>query len=143
VISADGLKGAFPAVVSLAKAAPELPRWQVTAFRARRTLINIVEIGGKCVDPDDVRFSLLDNGKIAGIHLFIPGFREGDVALTQIAYLMLDEALGEYDVETRLGLIKILSPETRTDSERYPFAELPALFDALIAKLEGKSGRPS
>jgi hypothetical protein len=41
--------------------------------------------------------------------LFIPGFREDDVALQQIGYLLLDGALGEYDVETRLGLIKMLS----------------------------------
>jgi hypothetical protein len=57
---------------------------------------------------------------MAGVYLFIPGFREDDVALKQIGYLFLDAALGEYDVETRLGLIKMLSPETQTDGDRYP-----------------------
>ena len=41
--------------------------------------------------------------------------QEDDVDLKQIGYLLLDEALGEYDVETRLGLIKMLSPETSTN----------------------------
>ncbi len=142
VISAGGIKRAFPAVVSLAKAAPTLDRWKVTAFRPRRSP-NIVEFRGKRVEPKDVQFSLLDNGKTAGIHLFIPGFQENDSDLKQIGYLLLDETLGEYDVESRLGLIKMLSPETRTDGVRYPLAELAARFDELVSQLEGRSGRPS
>jgi hypothetical protein len=50
VISASGIEKAFPAVVSLTKAAPTLDRWQVTAFRPRRTPTNIVELSGKRVD---------------------------------------------------------------------------------------------
>ena len=106
VISAAGIKRAFPAVVALMAAAPTLDRWELIAFRPRRPP-NIVEFRGKRVDPQDVQFTLLDNGKMTGINLFIPGFREDDVDLKQIGYLLLDEALGEYDVESRLGLIKI------------------------------------
>jgi hypothetical protein len=109
VISAAGIKKTFPAVVGLAEAAPGLERWQIIAFRPRRAPVMTIEIGDKSVDPKDVQLSLLDNGKMAGIYLFIPGFREDDVALQQIGYLLLDGALGEYDVETRLGLIKMLS----------------------------------
>ena len=76
-------------------------------LRPRRWPISVVEIEGKRIDPKDVQFSLLDNGgKMAGLHLFIPGFQESDVDIKQIGYLLLDEALGEYDVETRVGLIK-------------------------------------
>ncbi len=111
VISAGGIKRAFPAVVSLVAAAPTLDRWEVIAFRPRRTL-HIVEFGGKRVDPRDVQVTLLDNGENGlALNYFIPGFSEHDVALKQIGYLLLDEALGEYDVETRLGLIKMLPPD--------------------------------
>ena len=127
VISAGGIKRAFPAVVALASAAPALDRWQITAFRPRRTASEIVEVGDKRVESEGIQFSLRDNGKIAGIYLFIPGFREDDVSWKQIGYLMLDGTLGEYHVETRIGLIKMLSPDTRTDGDRYPLAELPAL----------------
>jgi len=112
----------------------------VIAFRPRRTPINTVEIRGKRVDPRNVQFSLLDNGKIAGIYLFIPGFREDDVDFKQIGYLLLDEALGEYDVESRLGLVKMCSPQTVADGDRYPLADLPTLFDQLVSQLEGRSG---
>lgn len=80
---------------------------------------------------------MLDNGKIAGLCLFLPGFQESDGDLKQIGYLLLDETLGEYDVESRLGLIKMLSPQTRTDGDRYPLAELPLRFDELVSRLEG------
>ena len=143
VISAGGIKSAFPAVVLLANAAPALERWTVIAFRPRRTTINIIEFRDKRIDPKEVQFSLLDNGKIAGIYLFLPGFQEADVDLKQIGYLLLDEALGEYDVETRLGLIKMLSPDEPSNEERYPLVELPELFDGLIAPLEGRSRKPS
>lgn len=94
VISAGGIKRAFPSVSALALAAPTLDRWRVMAFRPRRSLSNVVEFRGKHVDPRDVQFSLLDNGKIAGIYLFIPGFRDDDTDFKQIGYLLLDEAQG-------------------------------------------------
>ena len=143
VISAGGIRDAFPAVVCLTQAAPTIERWQITAFRPRRTTINIVEFKGKRVDPQDVQFSLLDNGKVAGLYLFMPGFHEDDADLEQVGYLLLDEALGEYDVEARLGLIRILSPDTRTEMVRYPLTELPRLFDQLVSRLEGRTGVPS
>lgn len=143
VISAGGIKAAFPAVSALARAAPALDRWQITAFRPRRKSASPVEFRGKRVDPNDVQFSLLDNGKIAGVYLFIPGFVEGDADLKQIGYLLLDETLGEYDVETRLGLIKMLAPDANTSTQRFPLSELPGRFDELAVRLEGHTGKPS
>lgn len=140
VISAGGIKRAFPAVEALVNAAPPLDKWRVTAFRPRRSPC-IVEISGKQVDPADVQFTLLDNGMMAGIYLFIPGFREDDIVFKQIGYLMLDDALGEYDVETRVGLIEMLPAEMPTDGARYPLSELPVLFDRLVARLEGRDGK--
>jgi hypothetical protein len=98
-----------------------------------------VEFRGKRVHPKDVQFCLLDDGKTAGIYLFIPGFREDDADLKQIGYLLLDETLGEYDVESRLGLIKMLSPASQKEGERYPLAELAARFDELISQLDRHS----
>jgi hypothetical protein len=143
VISAGGIKRAFPAVVSVVDAAPNIDRWNVIAFRPRRWPPNIVEFGGNRVDPNDVQFSLRSNGRSPGVFLFIPGFQEDDVNLKQIGYLLLDDTLGEYDVESRLGLIKMLSPQTPTDGERHPLADLPSRFDELVSRLEGRSGRTS
>jgi hypothetical protein len=136
VISAAGIKRAFPAVRELAAAAPQFRRWWITAFRPRRPVECAVETGGKRVSPDDVKFTLLDNGKSVGIQLFIPGFSENDTSLKQIGYLFLDEALGEFDVETKLGLIKMLPPESTTPGPRYLLKELSKKFDELSATLQ-------
>ena len=135
VISAGGIKGAFPSVASLAGAAPVLERWQITAFRPRRNPVSVVEFRGKRVDPKDVQFTLLSNRQMLGLRLFIPGYQDTDSDMKAIGYLLLDESLGEYDVESRLGLIEMLSPETCTDGARHPFSELPKQFDELAASL--------
>jgi hypothetical protein len=101
-----------------------------------------VKFRNKSVDPKDVQFALLDNGKIAGIHLFIPNFREDDMDLMQIAYLLLDGALGEFDVEMHLGLIEILPTAAVTEDDRYPFFQLPILFDQLVSQLSGRPELP-
>jgi hypothetical protein len=143
VVSASGIKNSFPAVASLVGAAPDFAHWRITAFRPRRTVHGIVEFRGKRADPDKIQFSLLDNGRIAGIRLFIPGFQDGDADWRQIGYLLLDDVLGEYDVESRLGLIKMYSPDSCTEEKRPPIKELPSAFDLLVSRLEGHSGKPS
>ena len=82
----------------------------------------------------DVQFTLFHDGENPGLYVFIPGYKEGDSDFLQMAYLLLDEALGEYDVES-LGAIKMLPPETRTDGKRYPLPDLPKMFDEFMAQL--------
>jgi hypothetical protein len=94
-----------------------------------------VQIAETCIDPSDVEFSLLTEGSVIGIQLFIPGLRENDVTVKQIGYLMLDAALGEYDVETKVGLIQMLPPECPRTTQRYAFSELSSFFDQLASRL--------
>jgi hypothetical protein len=139
VISAAGLKSGFPSVVSLVDAAPRLERWCVIAFRPRRPLPCVLEIAGVEVSSEDIQYSLLHNGKTVGIRLFIPGFQERDSNWQQIGYLFLDETLGEFDVESKLGLITMYPPEAATHEKRYPLGELPHAFDTLVSRLAEKN----
>ena len=41
VISADGIKDVFPAVIALAEAAPNLSRWKITKFRPKQTVMKV------------------------------------------------------------------------------------------------------
>jgi hypothetical protein len=135
VLSAAGMKGAFPAVRALLAAAPPLPAWRLIAFRPRRYPISVVTIGGVTLDPDDIEVSLLHNGRIVGLHIFVPGLLDGDTNFGQAIYLLLDEALGEETVETHVGPIEILPFEANTGGPRFPLPELPRRFDRLIATL--------
>jgi hypothetical protein len=138
VISAAGIKGAFPAVESLAGAAPKLKRWKVTAFRPRRPVGNIIEFGNRRIDPEEFEYSLLQGNNELGLYLFIPGCSESNPELHEIGYLFLDEALGEYDVEMKLGLIKMFPPEAEIPGPRYPLRDLPGHFDEAFAEIRGR-----
>ena len=73
VISAGGLREAFPAVQSLYQARPKLQLFRVTAFRPRRDVINVVEFGGLRIDPSDVyyKFGKDSDPQKVGILLFL------------------------------------------------------------------------
>jgi hypothetical protein len=136
VISAGGIRSAFAAVKALAAAAPILPHWNVIAFRPRRTSMMAISFGGLTVRPKDVEFCLLSNGRELAIYLFFDGYREGERAIWgQIGYLLLDQALGEYDVETRGGPIQFFPLSASPEAARYPLPELPVMFDAHFAEL--------
>lgn len=141
VISADGVISAFPDVVELVKAAPKLAKWTIIGFRPRRALPATIEMGGKQVFTESVEFSLLYSrgDKKVGIRLFIPSFDEADVVWKRIGYLLLDESLGEYDVESRVGLIKMYSPNAVTAEERYPLSKLPSAFDRLVSQSDASN----
>jgi hypothetical protein len=135
VISAGGIRRGFDAVQRLAAAAPRSHRWNVIPFRPRRPIGNIIEFDGVRVDPASVEYSLLSSKTAVGIYLFIPGYTDDDSRFGQSAYLLLDEALGEYDVEMKLGLIKMFAPESQTNGPRYPLIELPLHFDDVYQRL--------
>jgi len=143
VVSASGIRRAFSEVQSLINAVPLLERWIVIAFRPRRLLPEVIVLGHQQISPNTITFTLLDNGKIAGLRLFIPGYRQNNPVLKQLGYLILDSVLGEYDVETRLGLIEMHSADSKIAGERYPISQLEGSFDSLVARLEGRTLKPS
>ena len=144
VISADGIKDGFPAVVALKKAAPALERWEIIAFRPRRCPMPVIE-NNVTIDPADVEFALFTEDDVPGIQLFLPGMPADDAgkAYRSIGYLLLDQALGEYDVETAVGPIDMVATPSGSEPERFPLSELPRMFDQLSAQLAGKSVKPS
>ena len=56
VISADGLKSAFPAVESLYAAAPTLGRWSFIKFRQRQHPLYDIDYDNKIIKVADVPF---------------------------------------------------------------------------------------
>jgi hypothetical protein len=133
VISADGIKDAFPAVVGLADAAPPLPRWKITKFRPRRGFQSPVTLNGLRISPEQLQFTIEPDGDKAGITLFIEGYnlREHE-KYAGVVYLMLDQALGEYDVETKVGFIELKSNSAASNLAKQSFSSLATAFDKLV-----------
>lgn len=106
IISADGRKGNIEGVKKIAAAAPELERWKITAFRPKLDDIGSFMIGNKSLDSENVFYSLKSSVLPTDIKVYIVNY-DGNKAYLQLAFLLLDNALGEYSVMTDLGGIEI------------------------------------
>ena len=138
VVSADGIKEAFPAVEALIADAPTLDRWTVVKFRPRRRPAMTVEMGGVKLGPDEVQYKISRDGEKLGLDVCIDGFGGADdTPLKHLAYLLLDQALGEYDVETKVGFIEFASRSSKRCVEGRLLRDLPADFDAEFSSAFG------
>ncbi len=136
-LSAGGIRAGFPSVESLWAAAPRLPRWRFLKFRPRRNPLQDISSGGQTVRAADVSFVLFrdDNPAKAGVRVFLPGYSAGMRSQwTEIGYLFLEEAVGEYDAVMRVGQIVFDAPGPKYTSMAKPLAELPGYFDAVLAE---------
>ncbi|MGE8498893.1 MAG: hypothetical protein ACN6O6_15405 [Pseudomonas sp.] len=129
IISAGGLKEAFPAVKALHAAMPTLDQWEVIKFRPRRNPMNIITLGEHTFDPARILCLLADDGEKIGVVLMHEDYEQDNIVFRQASYLLLDEALGEYVVETDVGFINVHGREARWMSQAFPMTELGAEFD--------------
>jgi hypothetical protein len=133
VISADGIKASFPKVESLYAAAPNLKKWTFIKFRPRRDPY-ILKVGNVEVAPRDVSILIEHDGQKAGLSVFVMGFTPAQRNdFTSAAYLFLDQALGEFDVETRVGFIEVRDRAT-VPSGAVSIYDLPKAFDHFLAR---------
>ncbi len=133
VISADGIKDAFPAVESLYAVAPLLERWIWIKFRPRRTPMDI-EFNNVSVKADDAFCTIEPDGDKAGITFYIRGYQpERQETYQGITFLMLDQALGEYDVETHVGFIETRDFSDESPLEKKPLKDVSKIFDDFLA----------
>ncbi len=131
VISAGGIKTAFPWVESLATGAPDLEKWIFIKYRQRRDPLNDLEFGGVSVAASDVHFQMFKDGEKVGIVLFLEGQNDAQSdTYANIGYLMLDEALGEFDIETKVGFIEFHNRESEYFEGARLLSELPEAFDS-------------
>jgi len=130
VISANGLRDLIPDVLGLIETAPDLTGWTFTAFRPRMSGFNVT-IGGHEFDPAELWcYSRVENGHFDLI-IYHPEFSEDSRSLlTGGTYILLDMALGEYDVMTGIRYIdhRQLPPDPQA-AGLYRFENLRKVFD--------------
>lgn len=135
VISAGGILDGFAAVEALFESAPALARWQFLKYRQRRLPLNDIEFAGKSIAAADVHYQLFKDGAKIGIVVFFDGYNDDEHEIYgQIGFLYLDEALGEYDIETKVGFIEFHDRSSEHFDGARPIADLPAHFDEHAAK---------
>jgi hypothetical protein len=134
IISADGMKDAFPAVESLYATAPVLPRWKFIKFRPRRSAMTF-QMGNLKLEPSDLEVAVEADGSKAGFTIFVKGYNDAQKPqFDQAAFLMLDAVIGEHDMETKVGFIEIKPFEQKSQYKRHSLADLPQMFDAFMAR---------
>ncbi|HMC96120.1 MAG TPA: hypothetical protein VKG92_00560, partial [Flavobacteriales bacterium] len=134
------IKDAFPSVEAVHAAAPVLPRWIWVKFRPRRTAMDL-SFGDLSIKAKDVRVILWQDPSPAklGLTVIIKGYKEADNDVyDQVAYLMLDGALGEYDMETKVGGIVVLGSSPSPTMKEWDLDELPAAFDQALQTKRSK-----
>jgi hypothetical protein len=107
VVSADGILDRFPIVTSLVDAAPQMPDWNIIAFRQPGKSALEITFGDQHLGPDDLWFRASQSEVRTDLELCIRGLTEANhEVLAGAAFILLDNALGEFDVATRVGAIE-------------------------------------
>lgn len=134
VLSAGGKHDSFPAVQELYAARPQIAGWNVIAFRPRTATrpMPVVVHDGRSLAPSDIKYVAVPSrgaGKL-DVSLYVPGYQDDDAAIGLLVFLALDHCVGEYDVETRIGVIHMLPLEQAPANAR-SLDNLPADVDAI------------
>ena len=134
IVSADGIRDRFPAVKSLVAAAPALAQWTVIPFRPPKSLDMVIEYHGQRLGADDVWFKAEDDGVRIGLTLHVRGLtEENKQSLAGAAFLLLDCALGEFAVETRVGFIEWSGlPDDPAAAGLQPLRSIRDVFDIVV-----------
>ncbi|MCK4635602.1 MAG: hypothetical protein KAT32_01965 [Candidatus Moranbacteria bacterium] len=133
VISADGIKSAFISVEKLHKQTPKLKLFNVIKFRPRRKELSNIEIANTKIKASEVKYILLfkdENPNKVGILLLFKNYKDESRKLfIQVGFLFLDEALGEFNVITKVGGVDFTSFDSKYYSKSKPLNNLPKDFD--------------
>lgn len=132
IISADGIEGRFADVKRLTAAAGQVPGMKVIAFRPRKHVAGFeMQLGALKLAAADVKFTAAPDerpGKLALV-LYVDGFTPAtSQAIEKAGYVLLDAAIGEYDMETKIGTIDFKAPPAPEAAK--PLPELPSVVDA-------------
>jgi hypothetical protein len=132
--SADGMAELFPVVNELVQSAPALDRWCFVALRPRRGA-RTIEMGSLRITPEDVRVSCARDGQRVGLQIYMRGYHDTPSQLyEQAAFVLLDSAVGEHDVETKVGFVEIF-PLGETPGT-ISLDELGDVIDSMLDEVE-------
>ncbi len=134
IISADGIRDLFPNVQALTNAAPKMKKWSIIAFRPRMDNYTQFTLTSSERDLDPKKlwtYHRIEDGHFDLI-IYYPDYSdEYRNKFINASYILLDMALGEYDVVTGVRYIdhrKLL--ENPEEEGLRPFSRLREDFDA-------------
>ena len=142
-VSADGIPELFPLVKQVVAAAPKMEKWKVVAFRQRVSPAQLKELAirgepavghGERIDiaVKDMRASLTRVGDKANVDVFLKNY-SGKEGQQSMVLVMLQQAIGEYDLVTKVGDIRFASIEEDDKKNSVPFEQLGSALDKTMS----------
>jgi hypothetical protein len=132
IISADGIRERFPRVAECVRNAPRLAAWRIIAFRPRRDPPQSVNFSGVQFSHSDFLYLPSRDGDRISIEILYRGdLPVKDQRVIAASFLFLDFALGEFDVEMRIGSIgrRSLPANFPTPSNGVSLGQLVSMID--------------
>jgi len=127
-ISADGVKDVFPFVIKLFNEPKLLTKWVVVPFRQRLRSIEGMKInfGDVSVDCSNIFFVPKQEESLISLDIYIKDIEDITSKVANAIYLILDNTIGEYDVETKVGCVTFLPGSNLKNVENImPLNKLP------------------
>ena len=90
----------------------------------------VITMDGLTLAPPKMKVVVARAGDRLELTLFVPGFTSAE-AMARPLYVVLDHAIGEYDLATKVGTVDFADLDDAPPSAR-SLLELPALFDQAI-----------
>ncbi|MFZ5440586.1 MAG: hypothetical protein ACOZQL_11295 [Myxococcota bacterium] len=133
IISADGSVERFATVKRLVAAAGELPGTKVIAFRPRKDIDGFsMTLGTQKLGGSSLWFTAQKDQKpgLIAVTVYVEGMTgELPEPVRNAAFMLLEAAVGEFDLETKIGAIDIVAAPEKPAPPLRKLKELPAVID--------------
>lgn len=135
VISADGELQRFATVKRLVAAAGEVPGTKVIAFRPRKDVEGFsMQLGEQKLSGAMLWFTAEKDAQrpaLVAVTVYVEGMTEENAEpLRNAAFMLLEAAVGEFDLETKVGAIDLLPAPEKPAPPLKKLKELGATLDA-------------
>jgi len=132
VLTADGQIALFGTVAAVARAAPKIKGWKITALRAKTRKLSTVRIGDAAIDPATTWFDLYQDSARLGVVFYLPEFQGEHIEdYRKAARVLMCQAVGERNVGNEIGFVDIDSRDVRDAQFSRPFTDFSTVFNGL------------
>ena len=143
IVTAHGSIERFPLLAQVVAAAPALPHYRVRAFRARTTQPDFpIGMEGFELATSEVLVALEQDGGQAALEIRFGREIPSDYQdhARNMAFIMLDHVLGEYDFAVKVGAVDFVGEPGDTHTPWVPLSQLPPVFDRYWTDTLGRTG---
>lgn len=116
IISCGGIRKGIPFVKKLVEASEHIDNWNIIAFRQPKEELHTITENGISIKPKQIKVKYKLINKNANLDLYIEGYDGLDQRYISIAFIFLDNLLGEFFVMNNINEIAF-KPMLSSESE--------------------------